>query len=207
MQPFETPRTGELGLDAFVTHWRRRTFLRGTLLMAGAASSGLLMGCQPAGKSFSTSGNTGAPMLMRVLNRLKSIALPDSPPLVSVNSIAIEKNIDGLFALMDPQILNDLDMAASLFEYGSSVLGWHFAKFSSLTDNDAIEYVDRWQNGVSMQRGIVTVFKKLLYASYWRDPATWPAVGFDGPVSEQWGLPSLGNAPLPDEIIKVEETV
>lgn len=200
MLPTEIPRTGELGLDAFVTHWRRRSFLRGTLLMAGAASSGMLMGCQPG----NAPAKAGAPMLMQVLNRLKPIALPDSPPLVSVNTIAIEKNIDALFALMDPQILNDLDMAASLFEYGASVLGWHFAKFSSLTDSDAIDYVDRWQNGVSMQRGIVTVFKKLLYASYWRDPSTWPAVGFDGPVSEQWGLPSLGNTPLPDEINEVK---
>ncbi len=203
MLPSVTSRTSALGLDSFVTHWRRRTFLRGALLMAGAASSGMLVGCQPG----SAPNNAGAPMLMQVLNRLKPIALPDSPPLVSVNQIAIEKNIDGLFALMDPQILKDLDMAASLFEYGSSVLGWHFAKFSSLNDSDALDYVDRWQNGVAMQRGIVTVFKKLLYASYWRDTATWPAVGFDGPVSDQWGLPSLGNAPLPEEFHEAKETV
>lgn len=203
MLPSDTLQMRELGLTIFVNHWRRRTFLRGTLLLAGAASSGLLVGCQPA----NTPAKSAVPTLMQVLKRLQPIALPDVPPLISANNIAIEKNINSLLTLMDPQIASDLDMAAALFEFGSSVLGWHFARFSSLQDNDALDYVERWQTGVAMQRGIVTVFKKLLYASYWRDPATWPAVGFDGPVSEPWGLPSLGNSPLPDDVIEVKEAV
>ncbi len=185
-----------LGLSTFTHQWRRRSFLRGTLLLAGAASAGLISGCQPGAVSGTTS------MLSQVLRRLQPVALPDVAPLVSAKKIAIEKNVNAMLSLMDAQIVNDLDMAAALFEYGASVLGWHFARFSSLNDADAFEYVERWQNGVSMQRGIVTVFKKLLYASYWRDPSTWAPVGFEGPVSEQWGLPSLGNAPFPEDLAR-----
>lgn len=185
-------------LDVFSRHWQRRGFLRGSLMMAAVASTGMTLGCTP---SPSTQPTTPAPTLTRVLLRLKPIALPDHPKLYTVNSIDIDQHLSSLFALMDAKILQDLDMAASLFEYGATMLGWNLAKFSSLNDANALDYVERWQNGVSMQRGIVTVFKKLLYASYWRDSATWSVVGFDGPVSEKWGLPSLGNAPLPVDIM------
>lgn len=197
MQPSANPRLSDLGLDTFTTHWRRRSFLRGSLLLAGAASTGLLTACQPAATTATVST---APMLMRVLTRMQPIVLPDVAPLVSAKTVAIEKNIVAMLALMDPQILKDIDGAAALFEYGSTVLGWHFASFSSLDESQALEYVERWQNGVGMQRAIVTVFKKMIYASYWRDPSTWSAVGFDGPVAEKWGLPSLGNAPLPADV-------
>lgn len=203
MQRSEIPRPADLGLDSFVSQWRRRSFLRGSLMLAGAASSGLLLGCQPA----NTPVGSAAPMLMKVLNRLEPVALPDVPPLVPASRVDIDRYIQELLALMDPQILKDLDGAATLFEFGSSVLGWHFARFTSLADADVMEYVERWQNGVSMQRAIVTVFKKLLYASYWRDPATWVPLSFDGPVSVKWGLPSLGNAPFPDDLTAVKEAV
>lgn len=201
MQRSGIPRPADLGLDSFVSQWRRRSFLRGSLLLAGAASSGLLVGCQPA--------NTpqALPMLMKVLHRLQPVALPDHPPLVPASQVSIDKYVQELLALMDSQILKDLDSAATLFEFGSSVLGWHFARFTSLSDEDVIDYVERWQNGVSMQRAIVTVFKKLLYASYWRDPATWVPLSFDGPVSVKWGLPSLGNTPFPDDFSAVKEAV
>lgn len=196
MHRAEIPRPADLELDTFVTHWRRRAFLRGSLLLAGAASAGLLVGCQPQATE------AGAPTLMKVLARLRPVALPDTPPLIPAANVDIDNYLQELFALMDPQILKDLDAAATLFEFGSSVLGWHFARFTSLTDDDVIAYVERWQNGASMQRAIATVFKKMLYASYWRDPATWVPVGFDGPVAVKWGLPSLGNAPLPEDLVK-----
>lgn len=196
MPSAENPRVPDQDLSLFSTTWRRRSLLRGSLMLAGAASVGLMVGCQPA----ATNASPAAPTLMRVLNRLKPVLLPDLAPLVPVTSVSVDANISKLFALMDPQILKDLDSAASLFEFGSTVLGWHFAKFTSLNDTDAIEYIDRWQNGVNLQRGIVTVFKKLIYASYWRDPSTWVPLGFDGPVAEKWGLPSLGNAPLPADV-------
>lgn len=181
-------------LGVFAQQWRRRTFLRGTLLLAGAASAGLVTGCQPNVAPGS------APMLWQVLRHMQPLVLPDVAPLISAGQIEIEKNVDALLTLMDADILKDLDMAAALFDYGASVLGWHFARFSSLNDEEAIAYIERWQNGVPLQRGVVTVFKKLLYASYWRDPATWVPLGFDGPVSERWGLPSLGNAPFPEDL-------
>ena len=108
--------------------------------------------------------------------------------------------VDGILADMEPAVLADLDKAVTLFEYGSGLVTGRFSRFSTLSDADAVAVLDEWQNGASLQRGIATVFKKLVYLAYWRHPDTWSAVEFDGPVSVKWGLPSLGNAPLPAEV-------
>ncbi|WP_277987746.1 hypothetical protein [Marinobacterium iners] len=39
--------------------------------------------------------------------------------------------------------------------------------------------------------------KKLTTLSYWAIPDTWQPLGYDGPVSDKWNLPSLGNTPEP----------
>jgi hypothetical protein len=50
-----------------------------------------------------------------------------------------------------------------------------------------------------MQRGISTVLKKLVCYAYWKDIEAARAIGYQGPVSEAAGIPSLGNAPMPKE--------
>ena len=83
--------------------------------------------------------------------------------------------------------------------YEISGLGWHFSSFIKLDQASAVGYVDRWQSGNELQRGVMTALKKLVYTAYWRDERTWAAVSFDGPVSDKWGLKNLGNAPMPAE--------
>ena len=39
--------------------------------------------------------------------------------------------------------------------------------------------------------------KKLTVLAYWAIPNTWGPLGYDGPVSEKWGVSSLGNTPEP----------
>lgn len=176
----------------------RRTLVKGVLLLtAGAATLGVA-GC---------SRKTSAPGLKvltaseePVFARLIQVLLPTSgTALAPVEKVPVVSNIDHLFQMLDPKVRSDLGSAVTLFEYGSLVMGGHFTRFPNLDDGAAVAYIDQWQNGGSIQRGIVTTLKKLVYASYWRDESTWPAVEFDGPVSVRWGLPSLGNAPLPVE--------
>ena len=115
-------------------------------------------------------------------------------PLESVPVIA---NLDHLFSVMDPKVRSDLGTVVDLFEHASLVTGWHFSRFSRLSSEEAVAYIDAWQSGHPIQQGIITVLKKLVYASYWREEVTWKPLEFDGPVSVKWGLASLGEAPLP----------
>lgn len=171
----------------------RRSFLMGTLAFSVSASA-VLSGC-----SMPASVSPTAP-LKQLLARLVPLVLPAGTPLHAASTDRIMTAVDGILADMEPAVLADLDKAVTLFEYGSGLATGRFSRFSGLSDADALAVLDEWQNGASLQRGVATVFKKLVYLAYWRHPDTWPAVEFDGPVSVKWGLPSLGNAPLPADV-------
>lgn len=177
----------------------RRVFLKAGLGVAVTASSVLTFGCSsevsvnPALKTLSASQQA-------LFQRMIHILLPtQGTALTAADSVPVLANIDHLFAGLDTKVLDDLEVAMMLFEHGSLLLGGHFSRFTRLDDADALTYIESWQNGSSLQRGIVTTLKKMIYASYWRDEKTWAPVEFDGPVTVRWGLPSLGNAPLPAE--------
>jgi hypothetical protein len=84
-----------------------------------------------------------------------------------------------------------------LFNYGSVLIGFHFARFVSLSEEQRLAYIRRWEDGIEMQRGISTVLKKLVCWGYWQDIEAGRAIGYQGPVSENGDIPSLGNAPMP----------
>lgn len=177
----------------------RRSFLKAGLGMAISSTSLLTLGCSSeapvdiALKSLS-------PAQQQLFQRLIEVLLPvGKTGLTSAESVPVLANIDKLFAGLDSKVRGDLEGATVLFEYGSVLLGGHFSRFTRLNDADAVSYIDDWQNGNSIQRGVITTLKKLVYASYWRDDKTWAPVGFDGPVTVRWGIPSLGNSPLPVE--------
>lgn len=179
--------------------YSRRTFLKGGMAVAMATSVSLTLGCSsetalhPELTALSASQQS-------LFQRLIQILLPTAgTPFASAEKVPVLANINHLFDGLDPKVREDLGGALGLFEYGSLVLGGHFTRFTRLNDADAVAYIESWQSGNDIQRGIVTTLKKLVYASYWRDESTWAAVDYDGPVSVRWGIPSLGNAPLPAE--------
>jgi hypothetical protein len=73
----------------------------------------------------------------------------------------------------------------------------HFARFVHLSVEQRLDYIQRWEQGVEIQRGISTVIKKLMCYGYWQDIEAGRAIGYQGPVSEARGIRSLGNTPMP----------
>ena len=71
------------------------------------------------------------------------------------------------------------------------------APFVHLPSEQRLHYLRRWEEGLEIQRGISTVLKKLVCYGYWKDIEAGRAIGYQGPVSEAAGIPSLGNAPMP----------
>lgn len=176
----------------------RRSFLKGGALAVGAvAGSSVLTGCSsseiPAGfKALK-------PLEINLYEKLMKVCLPtDGTNFVSPKVVSVIQNIDHLYSLIAPSIRSDLKAAASLFEYGATVIGFHLKPFSQLSDEEAKTYIDKWQAGATIQRGIAATLKKLIYLSYWREEATWAPLSYDGPVSVKWGLVPQGNSPLPE---------
>ena len=98
---------------------------------------------------------------------------------------------------MDAPTLEQVRIGLKLFNYGSVLIGLHFARFVHLSVEQRLAYIRRWEDGIEIQRGISTVLKKLVCYGYWKDIEAGRAIGYQGPVSEAGGIPSLGNAPMP----------
>lgn len=176
----------------------RRSFLKSSAILAGSvAGSSALTGC--SANEVVPGLKVLTPMEKKLFEKLTQVCLPTQGSiLVSPEGVPIIANIDHLYSLLDAKIRGDLKAAASLFEYGSTVIGFHFKPFTKLNNEEAIAYIEKWQTGATIQRGISTALKKLVYSSYWREDATWPPLSYDGPVSDKWGLVPQGNSPLPE---------
>lgn len=177
----------------------RRAFLKAGLVTAIGTSTLLTMGCSSEAP-LDPGLKVLTPSQQALFARLVDVLLPtQGTAMADTRSVPVLANVDHLLAGLEPKVREDLGAAMMLFEYGSLVLGGHFSRFTRLDDADAIAYIEDWQHGNTIQRGVAATLKRLVYASYWRDEKTWAPVDYDGPVTVRWGLPSLGNAPLPAE--------
>ena len=133
-----------------------------------------------------------------LLERFAEVYLPtDGTSLKPRATVPVVDNIEHAFSLMDAPTLNQVRIGLKLFNYGSVLIGLHFARFVSLSAEKRLAYIQRWEHGIEIQRGISTVLKKLVCYGYWKDIEAGRAIGYQGPVSEARGVASLGNAPMP----------
>lgn len=134
-----------------------------------------------------------------LIERFTEVYLPtEGSSLKPLSEVPVIDNVAHALSLLDDTMLEQVRVGLKIFDYGSIVLGLHFARFVSLSEQDRIDYIQRWEQGIEMQRGIVGVLKKLVCFGYWRDIEAGRAIGYPGPVSVVGNVPSLGNAPMPE---------
>lgn len=183
----------------------RRRFLRWTLL-GGAGALGAGAGLfaflrrspvdeQPVPAAIKHLSRAEYHLFQRAVQALLPV---DDGVLPAAASLPVVENIDHMLGLLTPKVRKDLEAGLMIFDHAALVSGWHGRRFVDLADEDARAYLDAWAEGNVIQRALSTTVKKLVYASYWRQPETWSVLKFDGPVSDSWGLASLGNAPIPE---------
>lgn len=133
-----------------------------------------------------------------LLERFTQLYLPtEGSSLKPLSEVPVVDNIGHAFTLLDAPTLEQVRIGLKLFNYGSILIGLHFARFVHLSDEEGLAYLRRWETGAEIQRGISTLLKKLVCYGYWKDIEAGRAIAYQGPVSEAGGIPSLGNAPLP----------
>ena len=179
----------------------RRNFLK---------ASGIAFGYSAFGSGMLFTGSSFAQQLpsdivymneyeYQVLNHLMDIALPvTGTKLPSPHKIPVMATLDkALLGGMETHILAELKEGIRFFDAGPKAK-YQNKHFTELTTQQAVEFCDTWANAdTPQQRGIVMGLKKLVSLAYWSNPATWPMLGYLGPVTKRKGIVSLGNAPLP----------
>lgn len=132
-----------------------------------------------------------------------SSALPregNAQGLTPWTQLPVLKNIDHLVAGVPPHARADVGKAFLLLDHAPILAGFHGKRFVDLPLDDARAFLRDWSQGNSLQRAVSNLARRLAYISYWREPGSWAAVEFDGPVMGKWGLLRYGNAPLPPEL-------
>jgi len=177
----------------------RRGFLKAGMATASGIATLLTLGCSKQEEALPQGFESLLPQHIKVFRHLTKVLFPIShSSLLNPAQIPVVENIDRMLSGLDAELLKDLHGLIDLFNYGPYITEFKFRSFVELSEAEALDYLESWQNdGIFVQRAIVSTFKKFVYASYWREDQTWPAVEFDGPVSKAWQLQPLGNAPLP----------
>lgn len=134
----------------------------------------------------------------KVFDKLLKIALPtDGSLLIDPATLPVLQTLENaLLVGMAPHIRQGLRGGIGYFNDGA--VKDFGATFLKLSDEDAIRFCDRWAASNSPpERALSMGLKKLTVLAYWAIPDTWGPLGYGGPVSDKWKLPSLGNAPEP----------
>jgi hypothetical protein len=182
-------------VGSFETRLYRRTFTKIGILTG--ASIVVLPSCSEAPRAtrqqVTLSSNE-----RKLVERFAEVYLPtEGTSLKPRSEVPVADHIEHAFGLMDEPTLEQVRIGLKLFDYGSVLIGLHLARFVSLSAEQRLDYIRRWESGIAMQRGIVGVLKKLICLGYWQDIEAGRAIGYQGPVSVAAGVPSLGNAPMP----------
>lgn len=182
----------------------RRRFLKWTLtasaVMAGAAAGGFLwLRRSPLDRQrIPDWADELSPGEFLLLDRCRRVLLPtEGRDLPDTETVPVVANVQRTLSLLAPALRQQLSQGLGLFD--NAAVFRHGRRFVDLDDETARDYFDRWGRGLVLQRTLATVIKQLVYSAYWRDERTWPALEFDGPVSDRWGLAYLGNAPMPED--------
>lgn len=180
----------------------RRSFLRTFALTGMVVTAGVTAGCS------TLLGRRAAPDKLKyrylkpdevaTLAKLVEVYLPTARQGLpdSLTQVPTLNNIDDMVGQMAKQTRDLLGLGLWFLEY-RPMLGFKFSRFSRLETDKARVYAQALQQGNFVERGLLTTMFSMIGLNYWRDPTTWDALHYWGPVSITWGVARLGNAPLP----------
>lgn len=133
-----------------------------------------------------------------MFERFAEVYIPtEGTNLKPLSEVPYLDNIDRVLAFLDAPTLDEFHTGMKLFDYGSVVVGFYFARFANLSPENRLEYIHRWDGSGETQRAIVGLIEKLVAVGYWQDLESARRVGYQGPVSDEARILKLGNAPMP----------
>jgi hypothetical protein len=165
-----------------------RTTRRGFLQLAAASASfGALAGlralpavaAEPAALgTFFDARQTG--ILAQIAERMIDTGDPAMPRLRDTGAIAA---IDRTCRALDPALTGLLPVALLLFEWGPIVLDWRIRRFTQLSDAEKDAYLAGWMNSrFEVRRMAFFALRNLSFLGYYSQDATWPGIGYAGPL-------------------------
>jgi hypothetical protein len=188
-------------VNAHLKPLSRRRFLKwGVDVVAVLGAAGVCIGVlgKPETEPLPAGINHLSENEYAIFKRFLQVAYPvEGTNLPDPLEIPTLHHLDAVVGTFPPHLRSQLGTAFGLFNYAAVVVGANGKGFTSLDDDAAKAYCEKWATGNSIQRGVMMVMKKLCALSYWGQPPAYESVGFEGPVTKRFGYEILGNAPMP----------
>jgi hypothetical protein len=188
---------GILRVSDDIQKMERRDFLKLGAVASACLAAGMVS--SPMHAAMPDGINHMSESEYAIFHRLMTVLLPtEGSRLVSPHKLPVLQTVDGGFlAGMPPHVLN---MVKGGVAYFNDAAKEPFGKvFLELSDQEGVAYCDALAaSDQDPARGLFTALKFLVVTAYWAIPPAWGPTGFDGPVTEKWGVAYAGNAPLPE---------
>ncbi len=188
-----------LAAATHIQNLSRRGFLRTGSIAAALVASGVtslaptrLLAEVPEGIAHLSAAEYA------VFHKLMLTLLPtEGTTLVSPEALPVLQTVDGAFLAPLPEyVLDGLKAGVAYFDEAPKAA---FGKpFVDLDTAEAVAFCDALAASEEVPaRALFNALKFLIVTAYWAIPPTWEPIGFDGPVTDKWGIDYQGNAPLP----------
>jgi hypothetical protein len=189
-------------INAALAPLSRRRFLKAALwatagVAAGVAGGFALLRRSPLDALPVPAGLLHlSPAHYRLFDHLAQVLLPTTGALPLAAAIPVARNVDAILGALEPDVRKQLGIGLSLLD--NAAVFSHGKRLVDLEPAAAQQFLSDWVNSSTLpKRALGLVASKLTHTGYWIDARTWPALGFDGPVSKKWGIPARGNQPMP----------
>jgi len=139
-----------------------------------------------------------SPSEARIFARLLPVFLP--PPgsaLLSPDRLPVMENIDAQVGRLPRATRAQLGQALLALEHGAVALGGAATRATNLSDAALGDWLTVSSRGGELRRAAFGAVKQMIVLGYYGAPGAWPALGYDGPVTDVKGIARLGNQPLP----------
>jgi hypothetical protein len=124
-------------------------------------------------------------ILTQIAERMVDTGMPEAPPLRATGAV---ETIDRLCRGLDPALTTPLPLALRLFEWGPYVFDWKLARFTQLSDADKDASLAGWMTSrFATRRLAFYALRNLSLLGYWSQDATWPLIGYAGPLLPRTG--------------------
>jgi hypothetical protein len=125
------------------------------------------------------------PEQFAVISALAWRLLPKREGYPSVESVEVARGCDRIMAMLDVTAAEELRQLLVLLENGLAnfLFGRRPTTFSTMSADDQDAVLREWQTSrITLRRSGYLALRGLVMAAYFASPATWPAVGYPGPL-------------------------
>jgi D-cysteine desulfhydrase len=166
----------------------RRRFLRNTLLGGALLGTAAVVGRHLSGYHLddATASKLRALspkeylVLQAVVRRMLAGDAADAPTPEALNAALF---VDGYLTKLDEGSRSDVRALLHLVEHGSGPFRFGLTRFTHMTPDEQDATLRDWESSrLAIRRRGFQALKSMAMLGYWRADATWPLIGYTGPM-------------------------